>query len=174
MPEGDGLKAKTFRHCVMAVVAVVALATTPPTISNPTDADPFGVGPYRPCEEKVRMSLSEAVNSLNELDGRIRPVPLEKLAFFAREELHVFDAHDPRRMGAFFGDPYCPLWTLHNRMRKLAGEVQRFAGVQQGTLSANEELRHTSRLLVDFASCPRRRNFEPPGRLNFEPGWRPV
>ncbi|BEU28354.1 hypothetical protein [Paraburkholderia sp. 22B1P] len=22
--------------------------------------------------------------------------------------------------------------------------------------------------------CPRRRNFEPPGRLNFEPGWRPV
>ncbi|WP_175982011.1 hypothetical protein [Burkholderia sp. BCC1630] len=22
--------------------------------------------------------------------------------------------------------------------------------------------------------CPRRRNFEPPGRLDFEPGWRPV
>lgn len=148
----DGLKANTFRHCLTAVVAAVALATTLSACANPTDADPFGVGPYRPCEEKVKTSLSEAVDSLNELDGRIRPVPRDKAEFFAREEPHIFDAHDPLRMGALFGDPYYPLWTLHNRLRKLAGEVQRFAEAQQATLSANEELWYTSRLLFDFTA----------------------
>jgi hypothetical protein len=137
----------------MAVVAVVVLATTPPAFANPTDADPFGVGPYRPCEETVKMSLSEAVVSLNELDGRIRPVPLDKAAFFAREEPHVFEAHDPQRTGALFGDPYHSLWAFHNRLRELAVQVQRFADTQQGTLSANEELWRTSRLLVDFGSA---------------------
>jgi len=148
----DGVQAGTFRHCLMAVVAIVALATALPAFANPTDADPFGVGPYRPCEEKVKTNLSEAVDSLNELDGRIRPVPLDKSAFFAREEPHIFDAHDPRRMGALFSDPYYPLWTLHNRVRKLAGQVQRFAEAQQGSLSSTGELWHTSRLLFDFTA----------------------
>ena len=148
----DGLKANTFRHCLTAVVAAVALATTLSACANPTDADPFGVGPYRPCEEKVKTSLSEAVDSLNELDGRIRPVPPDKAAFFAREEPHVFEARDPQRMGALFGDPYYSLWAFHNRVRELAGQVRRFADAQQGSLSATEELRHTSRLLFDFTA----------------------
>lgn len=134
------------------VVAIVALATSPRTFANPTDADPFGVGPYKPCEEKVKTSLSEAVDSLNELDRRIRPVPLDRAAYFARGEPHIFETHDRQRMGALFGDPYYSLWTLHNRVRELAGEVQRFAEAQQGPRPATEELWHTSRLLVNFTS----------------------
>ncbi|WP_440562731.1 hypothetical protein [Trinickia sp.] len=74
----------------MAVLAVVVLATTPPAFANPTDADPFGVGPYRPCEETVRMSLSEAVVSLNELDGRIRPDLGSKELMFLMGNQHRF------------------------------------------------------------------------------------
>lgn len=147
------LKTETFWHCITVVVAIVALATSPRTFANPTDADPFGVGPHRPCEEKVKTSLSEAGDSLNELDRRIRPVPPDRAAFFAREEPHIFETHDPQRMGALLGDPYYSLWTLHNRVRELAGEVQRFAEAQQGgSRSATEELWHTSRLLVNFSS----------------------
>lgn len=147
------LKAKTIRHSAVVVVASMALATSPLALANPTDNDPFGVGPYRRCEETVKTSLLEAVDSLNELDGRIRPVPLDKAVFFAREGPHVFEAHDPQRMGALFGDPYYSLWTLHNRLRKLAGEVQRFSDAQQRPLSATDELWQTSRLLVGFTSA---------------------
>lgn len=98
------------------------------------------------------MNLSEAVDSLHELDGRIRAVPPEKAAFFAREAPHIFDTHDPARMGALFGDPYYEVWTLHQRVRELAGEVRRFADDQRRPFTVADELWHTSRLLVRFTS----------------------
>lgn len=151
-PKGDSLKPETFRRCLVAVIAVVALATSHRAFSNPTETDPFGVGRFRPCEETVGMSLSEAVDSLHELDGRIRAVPPEKAALFSREEPHIFDTHDPTRMGALFGDPYYELWTLHHQVRELAEEVQHFAEAQRRPLSVAEELGQTGRLLLRFTS----------------------
>lgn len=136
----------------VALVIIGALTTPQPAFSNPTDADPFGVGPHRTCEEKVATILPEAVDSLNELDGRMRAVPPEKAAFFLREDPHIFETHDPTRMGALFGDPYYALWTLHRRVRELASEVQRFTEAQQRPLSATEELWHTSTLLLSFTT----------------------
>ena len=116
-----------------------------------TDTDEY-CWRYKPCEEKIKTPLAEAVDSLNELDGRIRAVPPDKAASFAQENPHIFETHDPARMGALFSDPYYVLWTVHNRVRELAGEVQRFDEVQRRPLSATEELWHTSRLLLNFTN----------------------
>ncbi|MCA8095298.1 hypothetical protein LGM65_31245 [Burkholderia anthina] len=144
---------KQFATCLVAMVVMVALATPLVALANPTDADPFGVGRSRSCEEKIKNSLSDAVDSLNELDLRIRAVPSEKAAFFAREEPHIFETHDPQRMGALFGDPYYALWTLHSRVRELVNEVQHFGEAQRRPLSAAEALWYTSGLLTRFASA---------------------
>lgn len=144
----------TYRRSIAAVtLAVLMTMAVRPASARPTEADPYGVGPYRSCEDKIDTTLTEAVNSLIELDERIRAVPPEKAAFFAREEPHIFDTRDPQRMGALFGDPYYSLWMLHARVRALADGVRRFSAAQQRPLSAAGELWLAAQLTQDFTSA---------------------
>ncbi|GLU33556.1 hypothetical protein WKR88_28030 [Trinickia caryophylli] len=136
----------------LAVVVAGLLSVSPTAFCKPTGDDPFGMRPYKPCDEKVKTNLSEAEESLNDLGNRIPPVPPEKAAFFAREDPHIFETHDPARMEALFGDRFYPLWNVHNSVRDLAAEMKRFTEAQQGLLSATEQLWRTSRLLNDFTS----------------------
>lgn len=139
---------------ITAVVVVSAWGCGKPTsaLANPTDADPYGVGPPKTCSQTLDTNLLDVIESLRDLDARILPVSPGRAADFAERDQQLFKTLTSEQMEALFTDPYYVIWLIHRDVGRLIVKIQQLDALHRRNGAALEILALSSEALVPFTA----------------------